>query len=73
MAPWELSTKFGIATALAVTLGAYPGLAWAEALETLAGFHMTAPIEWPSVREPAAPRAGRHPALDPATMAAAAI
>ena len=43
--------KLRIATALAITtLAACPGVALAEsALETLGGFHKTAPIDWPTI------------------------
>ena len=42
--------SFATATALAMTLAACPGLAWADdALDTLQGFHMTAPVDWPAI------------------------
>jgi glucose/arabinose dehydrogenase len=45
-----MKLAFATATALAVTLAACPGLVKAEdALDTLQGFHMTAPVDWPSI------------------------
>jgi glucose/arabinose dehydrogenase len=42
--------KLRIATALALTtLAVCPSLALADALETLEGFHKTAPIDWPTI------------------------
>jgi glucose/arabinose dehydrogenase len=42
--------RLRIATALALTtLAACPAIAVADALETLEGFHKTAPIDWPTV------------------------
>jgi len=42
--------KHKLAAALAMTTAlAFPTLATADALETLEGFHMTAPIDWPTI------------------------
>jgi hypothetical protein len=46
----EDKMKHKIAAALALTTAlAFPVVASADALETLEGFHMTAPIDWPTI------------------------